>query len=117
MTAPDAGRLMDLLRLAASAAVTLTAAVARQLVAELKGLLVATEEAAVELPPVDQQLADWLYLLTVRLAQAAPHQMVGLSCVLALVVQVDPKDGADLFLLDLTADSLCLCGQVPLNKR
>ena len=117
MTAPDTGRLMDLLRLAASAAVTLTVAVARQLVAELMGLLAVTAEAVGELLPAAQRVADRLNLLTVRLAQAAPHQMVGLSCVLALVVQVDPEEGADLFLLAVTADNLCLCGQVPLNKR
>jgi hypothetical protein len=127
----DAGRLTVLLCLAALAAATLDgklerarvteladpAVVARQLVAELTDPLAVRAEAVGMLLAVAQRVADRLNLLTVRLAQAAPHQMVGLSYVLALVVQVDPEEGADLFLLAVTADNLCLCGQVPLNKR
>ena len=121
----DAGRLTVLLCHAALAAATLDgqlerarvteladpAVVARQLVAELTDLLAVRAEAVGVLLAVDQQVTDQLtLLLTVRLAQAAPHQLVGLSCVLALVVQVDLEEEADLFLLAVTADNLCLCG-------
>ena len=88
-----------------------------QLIAVLLSLLVVTVEAAEALLPADQLVVDQLTLLLLRLVLVAPHRLVVLGFGLALVVQVDLKAGADLFLLVATVVDLCLCGQVPLNKR
>ena len=88
-----------------------------QLIAVLLGLLVARVEAAGALLPDDQLVVDQLNPLLLRLALVAPHRLVVLGFDLALVVQVALEVEADLFLLAVTAGNLCLCGQVPLNKR
>ena len=88
-----------------------------QLIAVLLGLLVAKVEAAGVLLPDDQLVVDQLNLLLLRLALVAPHRLVVLGFDLALVVQSALEADADLFLLAVTAGDLCLCGQVPLNKR
>jgi len=88
-----------------------------QLIAVLLGLLVARVEAADALLLADQLAVDQLDLLLVRLGLVAPHRLVVLGFDLALVVQSALEADADLFLLAVTAGDLCLCGQVPLNKR
>ena len=88
-----------------------------QLIAALLGLLVARVEAADALLLADQLAVDQPGLLLLRLGLVAPHRLVVLGFDLALVVQFDLKAEAALFLLAVTADDLCLCGQVPLNKR
>ena len=88
-----------------------------QLIAVLLSLLVARVEAADALLPADQLAVDRLNLLLLRLALVAPHRLVVLGFDLALMVQVALEAEADLFLLVVTAGDLCLCGQVPLNKR